>query len=131
MGLKTEDRTAIINYRLEQAQQAAKDAKLLLDNGSFSASVNRIYYSIFYVISALALKNSFITSKHQQLIGWFNKNFIHKKIVDKRLGKIVKAAFEQRSESDYGEFVEYNKCDVEDLYNDMKEFISTVSLLIK
>ena len=28
------------------------------------------------MVTALAIKNKFETSKHQQLLGWFNKTFI-------------------------------------------------------
>ena len=39
-------------------------------------AVNRIYYGLYYAVTALAIKHRFETSKHLQLIGWFNKEFI-------------------------------------------------------
>lgn len=41
-----------------------------------STALNRLYYAIFYAVAALAQKFNFITSKHSQLLGWFNREFI-------------------------------------------------------
>jgi len=47
---------------------------VLIDNNRFRSAVNRIYYGMFYPLMALGLANHFETSKHGQLIGWFNKS---------------------------------------------------------
>jgi len=52
-------------------------------------AVNRIYYGLFYIITALSLKYEFSTSKHQQLIGWFNKTFIKSEIFSKNLTSCI------------------------------------------
>jgi len=70
------DKDIIINYSIEKSWEAARDAKLAIENNSFFNAENRIYYAIFYLVSALALKNEFSTSKHRQLMGWFNQNYI-------------------------------------------------------
>ena len=41
-----------------------------------AVALNRIYYGIFYIVSALAIKNRFSTANHSQLIGWFNTNYV-------------------------------------------------------
>ncbi|HEC44218.1 MAG TPA: hypothetical protein ENI20_15460 [Bacteroides sp.] len=67
---------------------------------------------MFYMLLALALKQGFKTSKYQQLIGWFNRNFIKPGKIDMTFGKIINDAFENRSGSDYGVFVEFSEKDV-------------------
>jgi len=67
------DKDELIKYRIERAKETIQEAELSLKNKSLHLAQNRIYYSIFYIISALALKNNFSTSKHVQLLGWFNK----------------------------------------------------------
>lgn len=71
-----DDKINIINYRIEQAHKTICEVDVLLKNNLLTIAVNRIYYGMFYMILALALKHEFKTSKHQQLIGWFNKSFI-------------------------------------------------------
>lgn len=64
-------RNELVKYRLEQAYKAAEDAEFLIENKRYGLAINRIYYGIFYLLSALAIIHKFETSKHQQLIGWF------------------------------------------------------------
>ena len=58
-----EDRKALIKYRIECAYQAKSDAELLIKEHRYNASVNRIYYGMFYMLNALALLYKFHTSK--------------------------------------------------------------------
>ncbi|MDP3861549.1 MAG: HEPN domain-containing protein, partial [Phaeovulum sp.] len=101
MTLREDERSIIIQYRIKQAEQALDDAEFLLINKRLSLAANRIYYSLFYSISAVALKNNFSTAKHKQLIGWFNRHFINTGIVDKKYSKLVYSAFENREKGDY------------------------------
>jgi uncharacterized protein (UPF0332 family) len=78
---------------------------------------------MFYSLNALALKYGFQTSKHLQLIGWFNKDFIKPGLIDKKYGEILRNAFKNRSDGDYAPFIEFEKSDVFDMVADMKDFI--------
>jgi uncharacterized protein (UPF0332 family) len=72
MTIKDSERKAIIKIKIEKSEKCIDDVAFLIENDKLVLAVNRIYYGIFYAISALALRNSFLTNKHQQLIGWFN-----------------------------------------------------------
>ena len=76
MTISEKDRDTLIRYRIEQAHEAIEEAELSISHNKLKMAVNRIYYGMFYILSALALKYRFKTSKHQGLIGWFNKNFL-------------------------------------------------------
>jgi uncharacterized protein (UPF0332 family) len=119
----------LINYRIERSKGTIEEAKLAIDNNKFHLAENRIYYSIFYLVSALALKNDFITSKHNQLLGWFNKNFVLTKIVPDEIGKIYKRSFEKRQEGDYDDMIYFNVEQVQSDYSDMLNFIEFVKKL--
>jgi len=92
----------LIKLSVEKAEDALLVAKDNIKMGHLGTAQNRIYYAIFYVVSALAYKNNFSTSKHKQLMGWFNKTFIHdKKVFDEKIIKIYKDSFTNRQKSDY------------------------------
>ncbi len=91
---------------------------------------NRIYYSIYYVVSALALKNDFSSSKHSNLLGWFNKNYIITGKVSKELGKIYNKAFETRQESDYEDMVTFEIEDAKRDYGNMLTFVKEIKKLL-
>ncbi len=76
MTISNDDKNSLIAYRLKQSNESLKIAKVLIELPNYPTALNRIYYAIFYCSLAVALKYDFKTSKHAQLIGWFNKNFI-------------------------------------------------------
>ncbi len=69
MTLNKNEKKNLIDYRLEQADETIQDVKLLVNNKRYRSAINRIYYGMFYALSALAIANNFQTSKHGQLIG--------------------------------------------------------------
>lgn len=99
----------------------------LLKHKKLSLAANRIYYSLFYGISALALKNNFSTSKHKQLIGWFNKHFIKTGLFDKKYSKLIYTAFENREKSDYDFLFMLTREEVENSFTLAKSFISIIT----
>ncbi len=96
-----EERNHLVSLRIQQAVATIAEAEQCLAQGLFPAATNRIYYGMFYAMLALGLLQGFETSKHQQMIGWFNKQFIHTGIFPKQFGRMAKDAFEARMDSDY------------------------------
>ena len=68
------DKQILVDNAILKAQDAILAAESNFENGFYSTCQNRLYYAIFYIVTALAYKNNFVTSKHSQLMGWFNKN---------------------------------------------------------
>ena len=92
----------LINYRIEQSHETISETEFLIKEERFSLAINRIYYGMFYLLLAVAIKYNFKTSKHNQLTGWFNKDFVKTGIIDRRWGRILHKAFEDRTDADYG-----------------------------
>jgi uncharacterized protein (UPF0332 family) len=111
---------------LEQARDTVQVVGLLIEHNKLPAAVNRIYYGIFYSLLALGLKYDFKTSKHLQLIGWFNKEFISTHKIETEYGKILKKAFESRTSGDYDIFYEFETEDVRNLFDEMQRFVSRI-----
>lgn len=130
MTINDEDRSNLINYRLEQAGETVQDVYLLIKNNRLRSAINRIYYGMFYSLLALGLAHDFETSKHSQLIGWFNKNFIHSGKINSKYGKIINKAFNRRTKGDYDAFVEFEKEIVEEMYIEMQDFIQNIKYLL-
>jgi len=130
MTINSEDRKTLIEYRINQVWETVNEADLMIKNSSFRAAVNRIYYSMFYLLLALGLKYEFSTSKHQQLIGWFNKNFILTGKINRKYGKILRKVYQNRVKGDYEPIVNFDEETVKSMFTDMKEFIATIMKLI-
>jgi uncharacterized protein (UPF0332 family) len=131
MNQDNKDKSNLIRYRLQQAIDTIEVVDILIKNKKYTAAINRIYYGIFYTILALAIKFDFESSKHQQLIGWFNKEFILTRKVEKDYGRILRKAYENRTIGDYDAFIEFDKNDVIQLFEEMKQFITRIEELLK
>ncbi|MCX6234528.1 MAG: HEPN domain-containing protein, partial [Bacteroidetes bacterium] len=46
-----------IKYRFHRAEESFDDALILMERGKWNTVVNRLYYSCFYAVSALLLKD--------------------------------------------------------------------------
>lgn len=124
------DRNALVKYRLNQAIETNELAIFLVNNDKLVIAVNRIYYAMYYALTALALKNSFETSKHGQLIGWFNKEYVSTNKVDPKFGKILRNAFQNRTKGDYDAFVNFDKEEVKIMLSELSSFIEEIGRFI-
>ena len=124
--MKDDEKNALIEHRISRAIAAIDEVDFLISNKKLLLAVNRIYYGMFYILSALSLKYDFSTSKHQQLIGWFNKEFVATGKVEPKYGKIIHNAFSNRSTGDYDDFAEFEEDEVKTSFNELKDFIKTI-----
>ena len=81
---------------------------------------------MFYAVLALGVHANFETSKHGQLIGWFNREFVKGNVFDARLSQILREAFERRTIADYDFRGVPSEEEFEEMLADMKLFISTI-----
>ncbi len=126
MTIESNDKRELIKYRLDQASETIEDVRILLENNRLRAAINRIYYGMFYALSALGIRNDYETSKHAQLIGWFNKRCINEGLIDPRYGKIINKAFNRRTKGDYDIYIDFDVDTVVGMYNEMQEFITMI-----
>jgi uncharacterized protein (UPF0332 family) len=112
----------IIKYRIEKAKSCYLEIDTCLEKNLFHLAENRIYYSLFYSVSALALLKGFSASKHKQLQGWFNREFIKTGIFPIEFAKIYSIAYERRQKGDYDDFVTFTKEEVENDYKNIQQF---------
>ncbi len=127
--MKPEERRAICSHRLENAFQILEDAKFLFENERLISAMNRIYYSMFYAVNALALARDFKTSKHSSLMSWFSKNIIQPGILLQEIGEIYKNAFDLRHKGDYHDFAQLDREEVHHLLEQTQPFIETIQRL--
>jgi len=122
----SDERLKEINFIIEQSIATLDDSDFLIENKKLSIAVNRLYYSVFYILSALSLKYDFKTSKHIQLIGWFNKNFINENKINKEYGKFVHKIFDLRTKADYDFYARFDEIEVKQMYDEVKLFVNDI-----
>ncbi|MBI1937305.1 MAG: HEPN domain-containing protein [Ignavibacteriales bacterium] len=125
------DKNVLMNLRIKQSEKTLSETSFLIENKLLALAVNRIYYSIFYAISAVSIKDNFSTSKHKRLLGWFNKNYIYCGLLSKEYGKMIYASYENREKSDYDFLFEMTKEEIIKYFELAKEFVAEIKKLLE
>ena len=124
------NRSDYIKYRFHRAEEAYDEAIILAEKEKWNASLNRLYYSCFYAVIALLLKNNIETQTHDGARTQFGLNFIKNNRIDKKYGKLFTKLFDLRQKGDYGDLFDFDKKIVEPLINQVKEFNEEIRKLI-
>lgn len=94
----------LARHRLLVAKEDLNTAKMNFENKQFRASNNRAYYAIFKAISACLALEFKAYKHHSQVLGNFNKDFVHTGIFPKEISRKISRAQEVRHASDYDDF---------------------------
>ena len=91
-------------YRFSRAKEVLRDAETLLNQDSFSSSVNRSYYAIFHAVNAVHALTGKAYKRHKDALANFNKEYVRTEIFPREIGRKISEAEEIRHASDYDDF---------------------------
>lgn len=126
-----EHQNDFIGYRIIKSKEIFDDALLLADNNRWNSCINRLYYSSFYLVSALLAKNGINADTHSGAKTLFFLHFVKSEILTKDLGKLYANLFNWRHETDYADFIEFTKEVVEPLIEQVRQLNAILSDLIE
>ncbi|MCL6478747.1 MAG: HEPN domain-containing protein [Peptococcaceae bacterium] len=121
--MKPEDKE-LIKYRFSRTEESLEEAKILLNSGHYNATVNRLYYACFYIVTALLLSEGMSSSKHSGVKSLFFRHWVNMKRVSKDLGKYYQKLFDYRQKVDYSDLIYFEKEQVELLLQEATAFVS-------
>lgn len=122
----TANREALVQYRLEQADESIESAQILLDNEKCRPSVSRSYYAMFYAVLALLTHEDVRASKHTGAIAAFNREFVKKGIFDVEFSRWLQEAFDLRQRADYREMFTIAPERAENILRQARTFVEEV-----
>jgi len=117
-------------YRMDRAEKTLAEARTLFETAQMFGAVNRIYYAMFYAVSALACAHGFTTASHSQLRGYFNREFVKTGLIPAQHGRAYGIAFDSRKKGDYDDLVEFEKEQVHEMLSEATEFLRVIKHLI-
>ena len=126
-----EERIEYSKLRIESAFNTYKAAKVLAENEFWNSAINRLYYSVFYAVNALLVRNEVFVQTHSGMRNQFSKLFIKTGKFDKKYGKLLVQLYDWRQKGDYENLFDFTKETVNILFDPVKEMIVTIELEIK
>ena len=130
MGLSEDEKNALITLKIERAKETIKEVPVLMEQGFYRTSANRMYYACYYIVSALLLQRGYDTRTHNGIITLFSLKFVKTNIVGIEEGRLYRSLFELRQTGDYDELVFIDKEDIEMRLTPAEKFIETIENLI-
>jgi uncharacterized protein (UPF0332 family) len=120
----------LIRYKLSRAEETLAEARVMLETNHPYGAANRIYYACFHAVTALLLTRNLSSSKHGGVMALFNRHFVKPGLISADMGKFYSRMFDNRLESDYADWVQLQRHEVEEELRHAEEFFRTVTALI-
>ncbi|MBU0487244.1 MAG: HEPN domain-containing protein [Bacteroidetes bacterium] len=119
-----------IDYRISKSRESLRDAKILAASKSWNAAINRLYYSCYYMVSALMIKHGFNIQTHSGLKTQLSLNFVREGKLSKENGKLFSDLMDWRQKGDYGDMFDFDQETVESLIEPVENFLVAIEKLI-
>jgi uncharacterized protein (UPF0332 family) len=116
----------LMKYRLERAKETLEDAQLLISKNRWNSAINRLYYSAFYALIALLLKEDHHTTTHNGAKTIFSEHFVKTNLISQEFGKKYSQLFSWRQKGDYADLFNFTEEKVLPYYQFVKDFISQI-----
>jgi uncharacterized protein (UPF0332 family) len=119
-------RNEYVQYRLERANKSLQIGEKLLKDGFYEDAINRIYYAVYYAVSALLYTRKLYPKTHRAMKYLFNKEFIQTGLIDKSQEDFYSQIFARRFEADYEDFFQIDLPRTKQYYEDAKKLITII-----
>ncbi len=121
----------LIDYRYSRAWDTLDDARILAENKKWNSTINRLYYSAYYAVTALLLKFDFNTGTHNGTKTIFSKHYIKTGIISAEFGKIYSQLFTWRQKGDYDDLFDFEEKIVLPYFEPVEKLIKEIEKIIR
>lgn len=130
MALTTDDKKAIITYRLQKADKAMVEAYDNAQLGHWSLVANRLYYAMFHAASALATDKGYATKSHAGLICLLGQEFVLRGLLSKEDARLISRLQNMRQSGDYDDLFDWEEEDIQPLFPKTEAVLQKIKTLI-
>ncbi len=128
--LDEQSRAELVKYRINRADEAIQEARLMANDCHYNAAINRLYYACFYAVQALLVKHGILSSTHAGVKTMLSLHFVSKGVIDVEYGKTFSRLFEIRHSGDYDDFVYCDKEMIDEYTPKAETFVSKIKELL-
>ncbi len=125
------ERVPLAYQKYENARLDYQAAESLKYDELYNASLNRIYYSIFHLISAINCMDGINTNTHKECQAEFNKRFLKESILPREFSKYIRALSDYRELADYADYYFADSTDIEKAFKMLIVTFPTLETFLK
>jgi uncharacterized protein (UPF0332 family) len=131
MSLSSDDRKALVNYRIEKAWTTFEEAQKVTSISLWNLAANRLYYALYHAASALLLSDGLTSHTHKGLVTQISLNYVKDGRLNAEDGKLIRQLFNMRHEGDYEDFEETSEEDIRTATPKVKDLLNKLVALNK
>ncbi len=124
--MEEQDRQTLIALYLGKAEEALYDAEASYSNRRFSNSANRLYYALFYAVSALFVKDGIAVGSHAGAKIKFGEHYIKTGILPADQGRVFSQMATLREKSDYNCYYQVTEEEIAEKLPKVKALIEDI-----
>lgn len=125
-----ESRDRAVAYLLSSAEECLESAHAELTAGRLRFAINRAYYACFYALSAVLVAEGRHFVKHTGVRAALHRDLIRTGRIDRDMGRIFDELFNDRQESDYGAFAQFEVDEVADKLSGSERLVDRMKQLL-
>lgn len=130
MTLSSDDREAIVQYRIERAHLTIREVEFVIKGGFWNLASNRLYYALFYICEALLLKNHISASTHTGVNRMMGLHFVKTEKLDNDDARLLGEVFRMRQTGDYDDLYDWTEDQILPLIPKVKNLVNKIENLI-
>lgn len=116
----------LVAYRIARSKETLEEAEYLAERQYWNTVANRLYYSCFYMLSALFLRKGLTAGTHNGVKSTFQREFIKPQIVSLEAGKLFNRLFNLRQEGDYIDLQRFTQEEIHPYIEEVRSFIEEI-----
>lgn len=130
MTLSTEEIDAIIFYRKQRSYATLQEADDAIKNKHWNLAIQRLYYAVYYMASALLVKNKISAQSHNGVVGQIGLHFVTTGKLSRENGRLYSRLLQSRITGDYNDFFDFTEEEACAFVQPTKELIKSLEELI-
>lgn len=116
----------LVRYRIARAKDTYDDALILANKEKWNSTINRLYYSAYYIVMALLFSADLKPTTHNGAKSNFSEHFIKTGLIPREFGKMYSQLFTWRQKGDYDDLFDFDRDRVLPYFEPVKSLIEII-----
>lgn len=130
MALTSDEKRAIIAYRIDKAHKTMIEAYDNAKMEHWSLAANRLYYALFHMASALLVDKGFTSKTHSGILCILGQEFVTKGLLSSEDGRLVSRLQNMRQSGDYDDMFDWTEEDIRPLFEPAERLLNKMTEMI-
>lgn len=130
MGITEEEKNSLIQYRVEKSKDVFQEALDVAGLNHWNLTVNRLYYAVFHLSSALLLRDGHTARTHSGIIRMIMMNYVRTGLLSTEEGELITSLFNMRQTGDYDDLYDWTRKQIEPMIEPTKNLLEKLESIL-